>query len=112
MRGLGSRLEEVKEGRRDRGKPGEQSPGAKERSAHRRREGSAHQILLKVRSVETEPTTGLAAGRSLVTLTKVCLQVAFREQGRGSGDSEVSERAPKETAEWARPEAGIRNPGC
>lgn len=70
VRGLGSRLEEVKEGRRDRGKPGEHSPGAKERSAHRRREGSAHQILLKVRSVETEPTTGLGSRKIIGDLDK------------------------------------------
>lgn len=92
-------------------KPGEWGPGAKERGARRTGEGSAHQILLKVKSEETgELTTGLGSRKIMVTWTKGCLHMAFGEKGRGSGDSEVSERTPKETAEGPGG-GGHRKPG-
>lgn len=91
-----------KQGQWDRGKPGEWSPGAKEGSICRRREGPAvHHVLLRVKSKETELTTGLGSMKVFGDLDKGLPHVAFREKGRGRGHSEVSRRAPKGTAEWA-----------
>lgn len=83
MRGQGSRLEEVKEGQRDRGKPGERSPGAKEWSARSRREGSPHQILLKVKSEETgELTTGLGSRKIIGDLDKSVPSRVLQGEGK------------------------------
>lgn len=44
-------------------------------------------------------TTGLGSTKIVGDLDKSLLHVAFREKGRGSGDSEASGRAPKGTEE-------------
>lgn len=75
LRGRAGRIE---------GKPGKWSPGAKEGSDGRRREGPTLQIPLRVKSEETrELTTELGRVEIIGDLDKNLFSVAFRENGRG-----------------------------